>query len=107
MKRLREYWAPLCVQNLILHHKAKLQKEGIFFLIHLFVRDILLMKKLEIEESKAAQYSTFKTDIIKVGLVFSISNFFIKESSLANKWMSFTYSNSAIRYLVLSFLEFA
>ena len=30
-------------------HKGKLQKEGIFFLIHLFARDILLMKKLEIE----------------------------------------------------------
>ena len=33
-------------------NKAKLQKEGIYFLIHLFVRDILLMKKLEIEETK-------------------------------------------------------
>ena len=32
--------------------KAKLQKEGIFFLIHLFAGDILLMKKLEIEETK-------------------------------------------------------
>ena len=32
--------------------KAKLQKEGISFLIHLFARDILLMKKLEIEETK-------------------------------------------------------
>ena len=35
--------------------KAKLQKEGIFFLIHLFAResrDILLMKKLEIVETK-------------------------------------------------------
>ena len=30
----------------------KLQKEGIFFLIHLFARDILLMKKFEIEETK-------------------------------------------------------
>ena len=36
-------------------------------LIHLFAREVLLLKKLEIEE----------TDIIKVGLVFSISNFFI------------------------------
>ena len=32
-------------------HKAKLQKEGIFFLLQLFARDILLMKKLEIEET--------------------------------------------------------
>ena len=30
--------------------KAKLQKEGIFYLIHLFARDILLM--LETEETK-------------------------------------------------------
>ena len=34
------------------YDKAKLLKEGIFFLIHLFARDILLMKKLEIEETK-------------------------------------------------------
>ena len=45
------------------------------------------MKKLEIEETKATKYSTFKTYRIKVGLVFSISNFFITKTSLANKWM--------------------
>ena len=61
------------------------------------------MKKLEIEETKTTYYSTFKTDIIKVGLVFSISNFFIKKSSLANKWMSFSYSNLALR-IVLNFV---
>ena len=48
--------------------KGKLQKEGIFFLIHLFARDILLMTKLEIKETYL--------DLIKVGLVFSIFNFF-------------------------------
>ena len=32
--------------------KAKLQKEGIFFLIHLFARDIFLMKNSEIKETK-------------------------------------------------------
>ena len=32
--------------------KAELLQEGIFFLIHLYARDILLMKKLEIEETK-------------------------------------------------------
>ena len=31
-----------------------------------------------------------------MGLVFSISSIFIKKSSLANKWMSFSYSNSAL-----------
>ena len=54
-------------------------------LIHLFTREVLLVKKLEIEETKTTKYSTFKTDIIKVGLVFSISNFFITKTSLANK----------------------
>ena len=36
-------------------------------------------KKLEIEKTKLTQYSTFKTDKVKVGLVFSISNFFINK----------------------------
>ena len=59
--------------------KARLQKEGIFFLIHLFARDILLMKKLEIEETKTTQFSTFETDMIKVCLVFFNFQFFHKE----------------------------
>ena len=33
--------------------KAELLREGIIFLIHLFARSILLMKKLKIEETKA------------------------------------------------------
>ena len=45
------------------------------------------MKKLEIEKTKPTIIiSTFKTDIIKVGLVFSISNSFIANTSLANNW---------------------
>ena len=32
--------------------KAELLKEGVSFLIHLFARDILVMKKLEIEKTK-------------------------------------------------------
>ena len=34
-------------------HKAELLREGNIFLIHLFARTILLMKKLKIEETKA------------------------------------------------------
>ena len=34
-------------------YKAELVQEGIIFLIHLFARAILLMKKLKIEETKA------------------------------------------------------
>ena len=32
--------------------KAELLQEGIFFLIHLFARDVLVMEKLEIEKTK-------------------------------------------------------
>ena len=46
--------------------KAKLQKEGIFSLIHLFARDILSMKKLEIEKTKPA----FITSVLKVEKLF-------------------------------------
>ena len=45
------------------------------------------MKKLEIEKTKPTFIiSVLKVDIIKVGLVFSISNFFITETPLANNW---------------------
>ena len=53
--------------------KAKLLQEGIFFLVHLFARDVLVMKKLEIEKTKP----TFIIPVLKeVVLVSSISNFF-------------------------------
>ena len=44
-------------------------------LIHLFARKVLSVKKLEIKETKTTWYSTFKTDIIKVGLVFQFPTF--------------------------------
>ena len=45
------------------------------------------MKKLEIEKTKATFIiSVLKVEIIKVGVVFSISNVFIAKTSLANKW---------------------
>ena len=45
------------------------------------------MKKLEIEKTKPTFIiSVLKVDILKVGLVFSISNVFIAKKSLANKW---------------------
>ena len=49
------------------------------------------------------EYTTFKTNIIKVGLVFSISNFYITKTSLANKWMSkkkTSCSNSALEITI-------
>ena len=78
--------------------KAELLQEGILFLLHLFARDVLVrMKKLEIEKTKPSfMISTFKTDILRVGLFFSISNFFVTKTSLANKWRSFSSSNLAL-----------
>ena len=74
----------------------KLLQEGIFFLTHLFARDVLVMKKLEIEKTKP----TFIISVLKVEylvvLVSSISNFFTNKTSLANKWMSFSSSNLAL-----------
>ena len=65
------------------------------------------MKKLEIEKTKPTFIiSTFKTDIIKVGLVFSISNFFIAKTSLANNWRSFSSSYLAlVEFVSLSVRE--
>ena len=55
------------------------------------------MKKFEIEKTKPTFIiSTSKTDITKVGLVFSISNFFIAKTSLANNWRSFSSSYLAL-----------
>ena len=47
--------------------KAELVQVDILFLIHLFAGEILLLKMLEIEETKTTLYSTFKTDMIKMG----------------------------------------
>ena len=80
----------LVVPDAMSIHKAELLQEGIIFLIHLFARAILLMKKLKIKDH-LDQLSELR--IIKVGLVLPISNFFINKIALANIWMSFSFSN--------------
>ena len=69
--------------------------------IQIFAWAVSVMKKLEIEETKTTWCSTFKTDTIKLGLVFSISHFFIIKTARANKWMRKkipSCSNSALVY---------
>ena len=57
------------------------------------------MKNLEIEKTEPTFIiSVLNVDIIKVGLVFSISDFFITKTSLANKWRSFSSSNLPFSY---------
>ena len=76
--------------------KAEKLQEGIFFLIHLFGRDVLVMKSFEIEKTKPT--SVLKVEYYVV-LVSLISNFFINKMSLANNWRRKkipTYSNSAL-----------
>ena len=72
----------MCRQEL---HKAELLQEGIFFLIHLFARGVLIMKKLEIKKTKP----TFSISVLKIEywvvLVSLISNFVTDKTSLANK----------------------
>ena len=50
------------IQRVDENAKAELLQEGIFFLIHLFARDGLLIKKLEIEKTKP----TFIISVLKV-----------------------------------------
>ena len=66
----------------VITDKAELQQVGIFFALNFLPGEFLLVKKLEIEKTK---HTTFKTDIIKVVLVFSISNFFTNENSQGRK----------------------
>ena len=64
-------------------------QEGIFVLIHLFTKDILVMKKLEIQKTKPTTFNG-------LDLFSWISNFFTNKTSLANECMSFSSSNSAL-----------
>ena len=73
-----------------------LLQDGIFFLIHLFARDILVMTNFEIEKPKPIYTISVLKVENKVVLVSSISNFFTNKTSLANRWMSFSSSNSAL-----------
>ena len=53
----------LCIMLHNISVKAELLQVGIFFLIHLFAQEILLLKKLEIEKTKP----TIIISVLKVG----------------------------------------
>ena len=84
--------------------KAELLQVSTFFLIQFFAWEILLIKKLEIEETKTTYYSTFKTDIIKVGLLFSISYILINKIHQANNWSTKKINSSTNSALVSNFV---
>ena len=68
-------------KNWYVQTKAELPQEGILFHTQFTFMVILLIKKFDFQKAKATQYTTFKTDIIKVVLVFLISNFFTNKNS--------------------------
>ena len=68
-----------------MHGKAELLQEGIFFLIQLFARDNLVMKKLFIEKTKPTFIISVLKVEYKVALVSLISNFFLRIKLLWQK----------------------
>ena len=67
-----DYWREKSMLCWICYTKAELLLEGIFFALNFLPWEFLLVKKLEIEKTKTTNYTTFKTDLVKVVLVFSI-----------------------------------
>ena len=65
--------------------KANVCKKVLFLQTDFLSWEILIIKKLNFEKTKPTCYSTFETDITKVGLVLLISNFFINKISQGRK----------------------
>ena len=78
---------PLLVFKVCIKKQLKLnyRKKIFYFALNFLPWEFLLIKKLDFKKTKATQYTTFKTDIIKVVLVFSISNFFTNKNSQGRK----------------------
>ena len=81
----------LCMQGtsakiaiyMIKYDKAKLPKVGIFFATQFPSQEIFTNKKVG---NRTTQYTTFKTDMIKVILVLSISNSFTNKNTQGRKF---------------------
>ena len=65
--------------------KLNYRKKVFFFTLNFLPWEFLLIKKLDFEKTKTTKYTTFKTDIIKVVISFSISNFFTNKNSQGRK----------------------
>ena len=88
---------PVCAQSSILYFKMKCNSSAISQSLQAKAElplegklnflpwEFLLLKKLEIEKIKTTKNTTFKTDIIKLVLVFSFSNFFTNKNSQVRK----------------------
>ena len=65
--------------------KLNYRKKVFYFTLTCLPWDFLLIKTLDFEKTKAIKYITFKSDVIKVVLVFSIANFFTNKNSQGRK----------------------
>ena len=65
--------------------KAELLQVEFYLALNFLPLEFLLMKKLDFEKTKTTYNTSFKTDIIKVVLVFSISNFYCNKNSRGRK----------------------
>ena len=61
------------------------RKKVFYFALDFLPWEFLLIKKLDFEKTKATLYTNFKTDVIKVALAFSISNFFTNKDYQGRK----------------------
>ena len=71
----------------IIELKLNLQKKVLFSRTDFLPWELLVIKKSEFEKTKPTCNTTFKTDVIKVVFVFSISNFFINKNSQGRKFV--------------------
>ena len=60
-------------------------KKVFYFALNFLPWEFLSIKKLDFEKTKTTYYITFKTDMIKVVLVFSFSNLFTNKKSQGRK----------------------
>ena len=71
--------------SIVVELKLNYRKKVFYFTLNFLPWEFLLIKKLDFEKTKTTLHTTFKTDIIKVVLVFSISNFFTNKNSQGRK----------------------
>ena len=81
--------------------KLNHRKTLFYFALNFLPWEFLIIKKLDFEKTKATYYTIFKTDIIKVDLVYLISNFLInkKVRQIVGVW--FTCNDLALAIYLL------
>ena len=84
---MNEYqiWSLLLMEQIVKPVKAELPQEDILFRTQFPSLGFFINKKGGFRKTKTTKCTTFKTDIIKVILVFQITNFFTNKKSQGRK----------------------